>query len=125
MCEIKIRNLYVCPICKKEYKRKGHYLNLHLKKCGAIAWIPKVRAEIVMRKMNEERLAQAIDMLIEGNFVSTSNPIERIKKERSKFVEAGAIEMQNCFKEFKENGVNLIPVALENLHHIYNIMVAE
>lgn len=124
MCETKIINLYKCPICKKEYRRKGFYLNAHLKKCGAIAWIPEVKVEIVMRKLDEDKLAEAVDKLISGDFITQVDPIERIRKKAKKDMSKISVPAFAEYKELLNNGgINLIHVPESELNHIYNVVI--
>lgn len=72
--------VYMCPICKKEYKRKGKYLSAHLHKCNAIAWIPNVRYEITMNRFNADMFIENLEIIASGNFSVKGEPIDRIKK---------------------------------------------
>lgn len=124
MCEVKIFNLYRCPVCKKDYKRKGHYLSAHLQKCGAVAWIPMVKTEISMRKLDEDKLAEAVEKLISGDFLAHIDPIERIKLEAKKDKSKKPLPVFAEYKELMNNGgISLFHVPENELNHIYNIMV--
>ena len=126
MCEIKRINGYACPKCKKIYKRKGKYLQAHLKACKQPAWIPTTIIEIKMRKIKEDKLAMAIEGLINGKFGSyEGDPIERIKQE-AKESDGKKKMICPCFNEYKEKinngGFNLEKVPSADLRHFYNII---
>lgn len=96
MCEIKRINGYACPKCHKIYKRKGKYLQAHLKACKQPAWIPITIVEFKMRKIEEEKFAEAIERIISGEFISAKKDTsewdlarEKVHKERE-FMETGA-----------------------------------
>lgn len=76
MCQIKRTNGYECPVCHTVYKRKGKYLNMHLKKCNAIAWIPSTIIEIKMKTIEENKFSDAIDKLIAGDFTVKQDQTE-------------------------------------------------
>lgn len=123
--ENKIINLYVCPVCHKEYKRKGKYLSQHLKKCNAIAWIPKIRFESTMSKFEADKFTKAIDLILNGSVSLATVPIERIKKAEvmtNEMMEK-ALGMKALFDEWKEHPIELIHVPESELHQIYNVVV--
>ena len=124
--EAKVKKLYICPICKKEYRRKGFYLNKHLKQCGAIAWIPKIKYEFVMSVFESEKFNETINNLASGNFSVNTAPIERIRKSKKMTSEdfEKALAMKKLFEEFKEHPVELIHVPESELNHIYNVVVS-
>ncbi|MFW9875108.1 MAG: hypothetical protein ACFFG0_18540 [Candidatus Thorarchaeota archaeon] len=112
MCNITRRTVYMCPICKKTYKNKGYYLNKHLKQCNAIAWIPSIYIEIIERQINEEKLAKAIDILIEGKFITQDATNWNIKKKQEiPKLNEKQNEMKKCVSDLKsifQKGMNIL-----------------
>lgn len=117
-----LTTLYECPICKKTYKTLGWFKRHSKQNHGGVLPYSK---KIVIKERDLQALIMDTMKQVLGSmdFKSSDFAIKRIRKDAKE----NNRETIPAFAEYKEKmkngGIELIHVPIEELHHIYNVMV--